>query len=319
MADIAHRITSGKKIASGLIRRSPVTWKLIVRLVVYVLLLNVAYVFLFPFIYMLITSIKSPRDLADYTINWIPRAIHTENYKIAFGVLNYFYYFKNSVIITVVAMVGHIASGSFVGYGFARYKFPGSGVLFAVVILGLIVPIQTLIIPMYMLYSKLELLNSYLPILLPTFFGYGLRGGLYIFIFRQFFIRLPYELEDAAKIDGCSFIGTFRKIVLPISQPAILVSCILGMVWHWHDYYEPSIFIRKAHLLPLTSMLPRIFEMLQGMEEDLEMLVEEEMMLMYNDAMAMAATVLVILPILIIFMIVQRFFIQGVERTGLVE
>ena len=182
-----------------------------------------------------------------------------------------------------------------------------------------IIPIQTLVIPMYILYQKLGLLNSYLPILVPTLFGFGLRGGLYIFIFRQFFLRLPFELEDAAKIDGCSFLGTFYRIVLPISQPALLVSSILAMVWHWHDFYEPSIFIRQSTLLPLTSMLPKLFDMLYGMEEDLQTAFEQDLTLMYNDALAMAATVLVILPVLIVFAVVQRYFIQGVERTGLVE
>lgn len=219
-----------------------------------------------------------------------------------------------------LALVGHLASGSFTGYGFARYKFPGHRLLFAIVILGLIVPLRTIVIPMYMLYSKLKLLNSYLPILVPTLFGFGLRGGLYIFIFRQFFIRLPYELEDTAKIDGCNFLRTFWNIVIPISQPAILASGILSMVWHWHDFYEPSIFVRKSNLLPLTSTLPRLFDMLNAMEDELERMgMEEEFMLMFKHALAMEATVIVILSILIVFMILQRYFIQGVERTGLVE
>lgn len=319
MADIVARVRTGRRAVVDFVRRTPLSWHLLYRLAVYLLLFNVTYVFVFPFLYMVVTSFKSPQDLADFTVNWIPRALHWNNYTLAFKTLRYWHYLKNSVIITGLAIIGHLASGSFIGYGFARYKFPGSRLLFAVVVLSLIVPVQTLIIPMYMLYRHIGLLNSFLPIVVPTLFGFGLRGGLFVFIFRQFFLRLPYELEDAAKIDGCSFLSTFRRIVLPVSQPAILVSTILAMVWHWHDFYEPSIFIRKADLLPLTTMLPRLFELLEGVEDEMEPGMAQELMLMYNDAMAMAATVIVILPILLVFIVVQRYFIQGVERTGLVE
>jgi multiple sugar transport system permease protein len=297
------------------------SWHLLFRLGVYALLFTVAYVFIFPFLYMAVTSVKSPTDLADFTVNWIPRQMYWGNYRLAFEVLNFWRYFRNSLVITSVAVIGHLMSGSFIGYGLARYRFPGSRLLFAVVVLSLILPTQTLIVPMYMLYSNLGFIGSYVPILGPPLLGFGLRGGMFIFIFRQFFLRLPYELEDAAKIDGCSFIRTFWNIVLPISQPAILVSAIIGMVWHWHDFYEPAIFVRKIELLPLTSMLPKLFELLSMTEENAELLemLPDDVLLLYNDALAMAATVLAVLPVLLIFSLVQRYFIQGIERTGLVE
>jgi multiple sugar transport system permease protein len=251
----------------------------------------------------------------------VPRALEWQNYRLAFTTLRFWLHFKNALIITGVAVIGHLVSGSFVGYGFARYRFPLSRLLFGLVVISLIIPTQTLIIPMYIVFSKLDLINTYVPILLPTFFGFGLRGGLYIFIFRQFFIRLPHELEDAAKIDGCSFIRTYWNIVIPISQPAILVSTILGMVWHWHDFYEPQVYLQNPRLLPLPSMLPRLWQMMQMLEDEMmqAMAMQDEFFLLFNDAMYMAATVICLLPILIVFAVVQRYFIQGVERTGLVE
>ncbi len=321
MADITARLREARLAITDRARRYHITWRLLYRAAVYLLLFDIAYVFLFPFLYMLITSVKSPQDLADFTVNWVPRSIEWRNYSLAFTTLRFWLHFKNALIITGIAVIGHLVSGSFVGYGFARYRFPGSRVLFTLVIVGLIIPTQTLIIPMYIVFSKLGLINTFVPLLLPTFFGFGLRGGLYIFIFRQFFLRLPHELEDAAKIDGCNFIRTFWNIVIPISQPAILVSAILGLVWQWHDFYEPSVYLQNPRLLPLTSMLPRLWQMMQMLEDEMmqALAMQDEFFQLFNDAMYMAATVICLLPVLIVFAVVQRYFIQGVERSGLVE
>ncbi len=296
-------------------RRNPQKGSLLYRLGVYVLLLDVAYVFIFPFLYMIITSLKSPVDLADFTINWIPSTLHWENYAIAADVLDFWPHFRNSIFITATSVVGHLLACSFIGYGFARYKFPGRRLLFGIVVLSIIVPIQTLIIPMYILYSNFKWIDTYLPIVLPTFLGFGLRGGLYVFLFRQFFLGLPYELEEAARLDGCSFIRIFWNIVLPISRPALLVAAVLGLVWHWNDYFEPSIYLTSRGILPLPSILPSLYEAFQIITEDTEMLEE---ILRFNDAVIMAATFLVVLPVLIIYAVLQRYFVQGVERTGLV-
>ena len=325
MADITVRLRESREAVIDFARRRHITWHLLYRAAVYLLLFNVAYVFLYPFLYMVVTSLKSPNDLADITVNWVPRSLEWQNYRLAIQTLGYWRHIDNSIYIAVVAVLGHLISGSFIGYGFARYEFPGRKMLFTLVILSLIIPAQTLIIPRYVLFSKVGVVNTYIPILVPTFFGFGLRGGLYIFIFRQFYIRLPHELEDAAKIDGCSFFRTWWNIVIPISQPAILVSSILGFVWQWHDFTEPSVYLHKTQLLPVTSMLPRLFQLLRALEnaiEDPQMiedLMENPFYALFNEAMAMAATIVCLFPVLIVFAVVQRYFIQGVERTGLVE
>lgn len=319
MADVLDRKGKLAATLSTIRKKQPIKVELLFRLGVYLLLLNVAYVFLFPFIYMVITSIKTPEDLADFAVNWIPRKVNTENYVLAMAALRYWRYLGNSVFITFFTVIGHLIACSFIGYGFARYNVPGSRILFFLVILSLVVPVQTIIIPSYMVYSNLKWVNSYLPIILPTFFGFGLRGGLFIFIFRQFFVRMPYELEDAAKIDGCSFFRTFWNIVLPISQPALLVSAVLGLVWHWHDFYEPSIYLRDPDLLPLPSMIPPLFDMLDNLLKEETTQEMQELALKYNDAVAMAAVFVTVLPVLLVYGVVQRFFIQGIERTGLVE
>jgi len=289
---------------------------IIYRLAIYILLLDVVFVFLYPFLYMIITSLKSLEDLMDITVNWIPNVLKWENYEIAFELLEYPHYFKNSLFITLTSIVGHLLSCSFIAYGFARFKFYGKNFLFALVILTIIIPVQVIIIPLYIQYSKLKWVNTYIPFLLPTFFGFGLRGGLYIFIFRQFFLGLPRALEDAAKIDGCNFIKTYWRIVLPISKPSLLVSAILAMVWHWNDYYEPGIYISKPSLLPLPSRLPSIYKTFIDVIGSLE---AAKLSTMVTEGVVMAATFMVILPVLTVYLFLQKQFVEGIERTGIVE
>lgn len=287
--------------------------KVLLRTGMYIFLLDVAFVFLFPFLYMIVTSFKSYNDLMDITVNWIPTSLHWKNYQIAADLLSYWSHFISSVFITSTSTIGHLLSCSLAGYGFARYKFPGKNLCFSIVIMSIIVPIQTIIIPLYMRYVNMGWIDSHLPLIVPTFFGYGLRGGLFIFLFRQFFLGLPSELEDAAKIDGCGFIRTYWSIILPIAKSAILVSCILSMVWHWHDYYEPVLYIHSSKYWPLPIMLPSMYQSLTAAL----ILVENVDEILVTEGVVMAATFIVVFPVLIIYLFLQKRFIQGIERTGI--
>ncbi|MDI6618577.1 MAG: carbohydrate ABC transporter permease [Clostridiales bacterium] len=290
------------------------------RIALYILLFSIAFVFLYPFLYVFITSLKTYRDINDFTVNWIPRSIKYQNYIFAIRILGYFKYITNSVLLTVIGTLGHLISCSFIGYGFARYKFPGKNILFFIVILSIIVPIQTLIVPLYMAFSNYGWVNTYLPILVPTFFGFGLRGGLFIFIFRQFYTGFPKELEDAAKIDGCGFLRTYWSIVLPVARSVFWVVIVLSMVWHWNDFYEPSIYINKMALTVLPARLQTLVNYVNNPQGDIffGMLLEEGEDTI-NNAVLMAGTFLIIFPILMAFGFIQKKFMQGIERTGLVE
>lgn len=174
--------------------------RIIFRAMYYLLLFDLAFVFLYPFITMIVDSLKTDADLVNITVKWLPSELEFSNYVVAYKQLNYLNYIKNSAIVAIVATIGHVLSCAFVGYGFARYRFPGKSVLFGGVILSMIVPVQVLIFPLYMQYSQWNWLDSYLPLLVPTFFGFGLNGAFFVFLFRQFFVGLPYEMEEAAKI-----------------------------------------------------------------------------------------------------------------------
>lgn len=286
------------------------------RIILYFLLICVSFIFLLPFLRMIIQSVMTYTDLNDPSVNWIPHTLDMKNYAVANHHLNYWKHMGNSLLVTLTCTIGHILACSFIAYGFARFRFRGRGLLFAFAILSILVPPQVLILPQYMYYLKLGWLNTYLPIIVPCFLGYGLRGGLYIYIFRQFFMGLPVELEDAAAVDGLSSLGTFFRIVLPISRPSILVTFLVSFVWHWNDYYEPSFYLTFQEQLPLPSMLQNV---LNGNKDYFKALLEGTLDTLVTDGVVMAAIFLCCIPPLIIYFLLQRGFIQGVERSGIVE
>ncbi len=292
--------------------------RFIVLLGIYLVLFDLAFVFLYPFITMIIDACKSEADLVNRTVKWIPSGIEWSNFKVAFEGLNYGKYIWNSLFVTVVATIGHTLICAFIGYGFARYKFPGKGIMFAGVILSMLVPTQVLIFPQYMTWSSLKVLNTFVPLLVPCFFGFGLRGGFYIFLFRQFFLGLPWEMEEAARIDGCGFFRTFVQIMLPMARSSLLVCAVLAVVWHWNDYFEPSLYLNMSpNLSMLPTKLPDMYAALGQLSSEAENLPDIGADVIVNQAICMASTFLVILPLLVIYMFVQKQFMEGVERSGL--
>ena len=294
------------------------------RLLIYVLLFDLAFVFLFPFFYMVITSLKTASDLMDSSIMWIPKEIEWKNYRNAYFALQYGRTVFNSAIVASLSILGHLASCSLAAYAFARYSFKGRDALFLIVLLSIVVPTQVIIVPMYIQFSKLNWLGSYLPLIIPTFFGFGLKGALFIFIFRQFFVGLPPDLENAARIDGCGGFRTYWRIILPISKAAILVVSVLAMVWHWNDYFEPSLYLTKPKRWLVPQMLPAMYDRmlsmgLDDMDEFLDTQVIEEGMIIFNEGVVLAGTFLVVLPILIPYFFVHRYFQESIARTGLTE
>lgn len=294
---------------------------IIVRLVMYLLILGLAFVFLYPFLYMIATSLMSNSDLNSTSVHWFPTEVKFENFSIALQLMNIKRYAINSGVVTVIATLGHVIACSFIGYGFARYNFPLKKVLFACVILAFIVPTQTLIIPLYITYSNLQWLNSYLPLLVPTFFGFGLKGALYIFLFRQFFLTVPKSLEEAARIDGCGFMMTYWRIVFPLAKATIVVAMVLAVVWHWNDHYEPGMYVRDPNLTFLPPRLNQIIAAASALpDQQAEMLRQlglEDGEDTLNNAVVMAGALIISAPVLLFFAFAQRQFMQGIERTGI--
>ncbi|MBQ8751478.1 MAG: carbohydrate ABC transporter permease [Clostridia bacterium] len=290
-------------------------------IVVFILLVGLSFVFLYPFLHMFSTSLKSYDDLTDITVKWFPKNLTPSNYAVAFDSLNYLRSFGNSLIVSLTATVGHILSCSFIAYGFARFKFPLKKLLFGILVLAIVVPLPTIIVPQYRMFSSYGVVNQqnlldYTAILLPTFFGFGLRGCLFTYLFRQTFIKLPSALEEAAAIDGCNPFKTFFRIVIPSSGAVILVVAVLSMVWHWNDAYEPNLYIVGEEYFLLPQLLPGLKAVIDAMSSNP---AEPDAIRTYNDAVAMAGTALAALPMLLMFFTVRNKFMQSIERTGLVE
>lgn len=303
------------------------------KIFLYLLLLNLSYVFIYPVIHMIITSFKDLKDFMDITVRWIPNRIFYENYKIALTFLDFKTGFFNSLMITTVCTIGHLISASFIGYGFARFKFPGHNLFFGIVILTIIIPVQVIIVPLFYEFTQLfGLLDSRIPIMLPTFFGYGLRGGLYIFLFRQYFINLPKELEEAAKIDGCGRLKTHFKIILPVAVSVCMVTIVLSMVWHWNDHFEPRVYLFTPKKQTLMHALPKLFADLEIIKQSIisgdktgdrsqirisEELADRFLKEVSLDSVLMAAVNLSVLPVLLVYGFLQKKFVQGIESAGI--
>ncbi len=309
-----------RSLATTLPRRQVVKTvrTVVLRAGLYVMLIALAFVFLQPFIYMLVNSFKTYNDTMNVSIKWVPREGTLGNWALAADALNLGTTFFNSVFVTALATLGHLFSCSFVAYGFTRFNFPGKNILFALVIFSIVVPIQTLSVPLYMLYAGMDWIGTYNPLIIPTYLGVGLNGGIFVFLFRQYYLGLPASLEEAASIDGCSEYGTFFKIILPSTGSTFLVSFVLSFVWHWNDFFEPGLYINNTKRFLLPQMLPTMYDFFDKIaagtsNESLETLLQ------YHAGVIMAATLICVLPLLIMFLFLNNKFMQGIERTGLVE
>lgn len=280
-------------------------------------IIGFAYIFLYPFLYMIVNSVKTNDDLYSSVVVWIPRSLHFSNYKMASQILSYANNLKNTVIVTVFSLLGQLVTCSMAGYGLARCRFVGKKAITFLMLLAMLIPAQTIIVPQYLIFSELGWINTYLPFIIPSWLGNGFKGALFIFVFRQFYSSLPRELEEAARVDGCGFFRTFFSIIFPISKSSYVVVTVLGMVWHWSNYFEPSIYISKTELSLLSSGLANLAEAVSRPPDVLEKLYDISSENVLNNAVLMAACFMVLIPILIVFAFLQRQFIEGIEHTGL--
>ena len=290
----------------------------ILKVCFYLILIGLAFIFLHPFIYLIVSSVKSYNDINNSLIKWIPQEITLSNWAVAWEALNANRTIFNSIFVTVVATFGHLLTTSMAGYGLARYRFKGQNLLLGLLLLMIIVPIQTLIVPIYMVYSKVGWIGTYLPLIIPTFLGMGLKGGIHIFLFRQFFLKLSPSLEEAAALDGCGPFKTFFRIIIPNAQSPLLVCFILSIVWHWNDFFEPGIYLTSTKDYLLPQMLPTLYSLFQSISQA-SSAEAVQLALTYHEGVVMAATLICVIPLMIVYFIFQRQFMQGIERTGMVE
>ena len=261
-----------------------------------VVLVILAIVYLTPFVWMVSTSLKTtPQSIASPPVI-IPDPIVWTAFPSAISKMNFPLALRNTLIYAVPAVIGTVISCSLVAYGFALVKWRGRNALFLLVLATMMLPSQVTLIPLYVIYAKLGWINTYLPLIVPTFLG----SPFFIFLLRQFFMGVPKELLDAARLDGASELRILITIVAPLAAPALITVALLTFIDKWNDFYGPLIYLQKPELQPL-SLVVQIFQTNHRTDWPL----------------AMAAAILVAAPLVVIYFVAQRKFIEGITLTGM--
>jgi multiple sugar transport system permease protein len=281
-------------------------------IVLYLLLIALGFVYLYPLLFMFVTSLKSPTDLLNPMVQWIPTEIYMGNYVKAWRVLNYPTTIVSSILVSFIPSLIQAAVCSVIGYGLARYRFKGKGLIFALIMATFIIPAQNTAIPQMLTFKSLGLLGNVFAIILPALFGQGYRSAIFILIFYQTFMSLPKVLEEAARLDGASDLKVFLLVGLPAAVPAFIVSIIFSTVWYWNESYLTLMFLEGGvQTLPMQlAKFTQAYENLypSGMVNIFDRL---------NEAVKLAGTFLNILPLLVMYFVLQKWFVESVEMTGI--
>ena len=268
-------------------------------ILLYIVVNIIALIMLLPFFWMVSTSLKPNEQVYLIPPKWIPNPIVWSNYPRAFSFAPFGLFIKNSLIIAVICVVGVVFSSSLAGYSFAKLRWPGRDLIFFVLLSTMMLPGQVTMIPIFILFKKFGWINTFYPLTVPTFFG---GGAFNIFLMRQFFLTIPYELDEAARIDGASFFKIYTSIELPLSIPVITAISIFTFIGSWNDFMGPLIYLNDVSKYTIQLGL-RMFQ--ADFSSDWSAL--------------MAMSIVTALPCIILFFVAQRYFIQGIVLTGLKE
>jgi multiple sugar transport system permease protein len=285
---------------------------LIPTVILYILLIAIGFVYLQPLLYMFITSIKSPNDLLNPLVQWVPTEFYIGNYTKAYRVLNYPNTLAASVLISVIPSILQTFVASLVGYGLARYRFWGKPIIFLLLLATFIIPPQNTVIPQMLTYRNFGLLGNPLALILPAMMGQGYRSAIFVLIFYQNFQSLPKVLEESAKLDGASDLRIFFTIAMPSALPAYIVSFIFSTVWYWNETFLTVIFL-EGGVTTLPMQLSKFTQAYENLYPPGTVNIFDRL----NEAVKMSGTFLNILPMLIMYFILQRWFVESVEMTGI--
>ncbi|MCL6604638.1 MAG: carbohydrate ABC transporter permease [Paenibacillus sp.] len=311
---LSNRLKTSGKLDRGMKR----SFKVINIAFYYLVILSLSFVFLYPLLYMLSKSMMQMQDVADATVQWLPKRLNFHNYALAWESLKFWGGFTNSAIISFGSAILQILSCSIIGYGFARYRFPGYTVCFVLLLFTFLVPPQTIVVPLYLFFSDLGWINTHLPFVIPSMFGHGLKGALFVLIFIQFYRRMPNVLEEAARIDGAGPLRTYWKIMFPLAKPAMLIVFLFSVVWHWNDSFEPNTYLTTPNFYNLSQRLAMFYGSNNQAAEAMAQTTSGSIgMAPTGLNQIMAGCILTILPILILYLFVQRHFVESVERSGI--
>lgn len=263
---------------------------------IFSLLVVASLLMLAPLIWMFSTSLRLPRESFSLPPQWLPTDFHAENYAAVFAEVPFFRFFFNSVFVSGMVVAGQLLTASMAAYAFARLRFPGQGMLFVVLMSSLMIPIQATIIPIFVLLRYLHLSDTLWSLILP-----GWSSAFGVFLLRQYFLTIPDDLEDAARLDGASHWQIFTQIVLPLAAPALAVLAILTFNGYWNEFFRPLIFITSYDRFPLPLGLVTLRGYLGN----------------GSVAVVLAGVALSLLPVLILYIFTQKYLVEGITLTGI--
>ena len=269
--------------------------------VYHILVFMFGLIMIYPLVWMVMSSFKPTSTIFQTAGSLIPETFTFENYvngwkgfaKVTFAV-----FFKNSLFISAAATIGTVMSSAVAAYGFARFKFRGKKLLFSAMLLSMMLPAQVLMIPQYLWYQKLGWVGSYMPLIVPYFFAIQ---GFFVYLMSNFISGIPRDLDEAAKIDGCSYAAVFTKIILPLIKPALVTGGIFSFMWRWDDFLSALLYVNKSARYPVSLALKLFCD--PGSSSD------------YGAMFAMAS--LSILSSVLIFIFFQRYLVEGISTSGL--
>ncbi len=285
---------------------------LLKKIVMYALLISIGFVFLYPFLYMFINSFMSPEDLMNPAVSWVPTKIYFENYVKAFQTLDFGASFWNSLYISAIAAILQTAVAAVTGYGLARFNVKLKGVIFILILATFVLPVETLLIPRYVMFNDYGMLGNPLPMWLSALTGQGLKSAVFILVFQQMFSSYPVSLDEAAELDGAGKYKVFFQIALPIAKPSIVLSLLFSFVWYWNETRQSGLFfgeVIKTLPMKLGNFAASYADLYSGAGTDAAMSI--------NEAVTLAGTMLSCLPILIMFIILQKQFVESIEKSGI--
>lgn len=269
-------------------------------IIYHILVCGFGFIMIYPLLWMFMSSFKETHSIFKTAESLIPEVFTLENYINGwkgFAGISFTVFFKNSFIISVLSTIGAVMSSAVVAYGFARCRFKGRSLLFTCMLLSMMLPFQIIMIPQYIWFKQLDWVGTYLPLIVPFFFG----QGFFIFLIMQFIQGIPIELDEAARIDGCSIYGTFIRVILPLIVPALVTSTIFSFIWRWDDFLAPLLYLSKPSAYPVSIALKLFSDPSTSSD--------------YGAMFAMAS--LSILPAIANFIFFQKYLVEGISQTGI--
>ena len=258
-------------------------------------------IMIYPLAWMVMSSFKESSTIFTTATQLIPSTFTLDNYVNGwkgFAQVSFAIFFKNSLFISILATIGTLASSSIVAYAFARCHFPGKNLLFSAMLASMMLPSQILMIPQYLWYQKLHWVNSYLPLIVPYCFAVQ---GFFVYLMKNFIEGLPRELDESAKIDGCTYLGIFFRIILPLMKPALITACIFSFIWRWDEFLGALLYVNSTEKYPVSLALKLFCDPSSSSD--------------YGAMFAMAT--LSLLPAVLIFIVLQKYFTEGIASSGI--